>query len=323
MEGTAYMPRKLAAEQLARRWPPAKRFEINAAADRRGELLADLERNWRSQFGMTLSSNPSQKTSTEPNREQLELAAVERIAIADLSARRRAAEDLRDRFAARPLSAAALDRLAELMSRENDSLVWLPVFDLLAVDAREPAIRLAYTALSHPAPEVRRRACDQLAAHPAATHGRALLVSLEDPDSVVVEAAVRALGRLDSLPDTEPLKRLLTNPNHELRVEAAKTLAHTGARSGIAALERLAFDADPRVRRRAAVAMGEEPEPSFVPDLIHLLDDRPEIRRAALDSLPHVADADVPASKPSAIASTEASDIERWKEWFRRQTTIR
>ncbi len=323
MEGTAYMPRKLAAEQLARRWPPAKRFEINATADRRGELLADLERDWRSQVGAGLLSQPAQTAATEPNREQLELTAVERLATNDLSVRRRAAEDLRNRFAERPLSATALDRLAELMSRENDSLVWLPMFDVLAVDGREPAIRLAYTALSHPAPEVRRRACEQLAAHPANEHGPSLLVSLDDPDSVVVEAAVKALGRLDSLPDAQPLERLLTNPNHHLRVEVAKALVHAGAKSGVAALERLASDADPQVRRQAAVAMGELPDPSFVADLIHLLDDRPEIRRAALDSLPRVADVELPASKASATASADASDAEHWKEWFRRQTTLR
>ncbi len=323
MEGLSYTPRKLAAEQLGRRWPPAKAFEIDAPADRREKLLADLERGWRSQFGVALSSEPTRNVVIEPKREQIEIAAVERLKTDDVSARRQAAEDLRRRFASRPLSVTALARLAELMARESDALVWIDVFDLLAVDAREPAIRLAYGALSHPSPEVRRRACEQLAAHPANAHGPLLLVSLDDPNSVVVEAAVKALGRLDSLPDTGPLERQLANPDHQLRVEAAKTLIHVGADSGIAALERLAFDTDPKVRNRAAIAMGETPDPSFLPDLIHLLDDRPEIRRAALASLPHVAGRECPAAQASTSTTAHASEAERWKEWFHSQTTIR
>jgi HEAT repeat protein len=77
------------------------------------------------------------------------------------------------------------------------------------------------------------------------------------------------------------------------------------------------------VRNRAAIAMGETPDPSFLPDLIHLLDDRPEIRRAALASLPHVAGRETPATKASTAATAHASEAERWKEWFHSQTTIR
>jgi HEAT repeat protein len=323
MEGAAFMPRKLAAEQLARRWPPAKSFEINATSDRRGQLLANLQQQWHAAFGANATTAPPKKSGNDPDKKQLELATVERLASDDLSARRRAAEELRDRFGAKPLSSAALDRLTELMPREADALVWLPVFDVLAADAREPAIRLAYTALGHPSPEVRRRACEHLAAHPATAHGPLLLASLDDPDAVVVEAAVKALGRLDSLPDTKPLERMLASPNRELRVEVAKALAHVGAKSGMAALERLAFDADPQVRRRTAIAMGELPDPSFMSALIHLLDDRPEIRQAALASLPRVAGTEIPAAETAANGGAPASEADRWKEWFHRQTTIR
>jgi HEAT repeat protein len=323
MEGLSFMPRKFAAEQLARRWPPAKSYEVNATTDRRGQLVADLQQKWQATFGANKTFAPEKKSDNEPDKRQLELAAVGRLATDDLSARRRAAEELRDRFAAKPLSSAALDRLAELISRENDALVWLPVFDLLATDAREPAMRLACTALGHPSPEVRRRACEHLAAHPDSAHGALLLVSLDDPDSVVVEAAVKALGRLDSLPDPNPLERLLASPNRELRVEAAKALTHAGAKSGIAALERLAFDADPQARRRAAVAMGETPDPSFVPDLIHMLDDRPEIRQAALASLPRVAGTEIPVAETAVKDRSPASEADRWKEWFRKESTLR
>jgi HEAT repeat protein len=77
------------------------------------------------------------------------------------------------------------------------------------------------------------------------------------------------------------------------------------------------------VRNRAAIAMGETPDPSFLPDLIHLLDDRPEIRRAALASLPRVAGRECPDAEASTSTTTHASEAERWKEWFHSQTTIR
>jgi hypothetical protein len=69
--------------------------------------------------------------------------------------------------------------------------------------------------------------------------------------------------------------------------------------------------------------MGETPDPSFLPDLIHLLDDRPEICRAALASLPRVAGRETPATNASTAATARASEAERWKEWYHSQPTIR
>ncbi|HEV2971446.1 MAG TPA: HEAT repeat domain-containing protein [Pirellulales bacterium] len=328
MSGLSYTPRKLAAAQLAARWPPAASFEVDAPADRRGVLLAEIERQWKTQFEAAAFQRLGHSTSASDTPEQAaenarELAAVERLKSDDLRERRAVAEDLRGEFGSRPLSEPALARLADLMTPESDPLVWASVFELLACDAREPSIRLAYGALGHSSPEVRRRACEHLAAHPDARHAPLLTISLADPDPAVVAAAVKALGRLNSLDDTKPLARLLADPDHELRVEVAKALAHAGADSGIAALERLAYDADPHVRRAVAAAMGEVPDASFLPDLIHLLDDRPEVCRAALASLPRVAGNAIPASDSTAAAgSSPESEPQRWKEWYRRQATI-
>jgi HEAT repeat protein len=216
------------------------------------------------------------------------------------------------------------------MLGEADGLVWVSIFDLLAEDAREPAMRLAYAALGHPALEVRRRACDYLAAHPDARHGPLLLASLDDRSPAVVAAAVKALSRLDSLENRRPLERLLNCADHQLRVEVAAALAHLGADSGNAALERLAFDPDPKVRRAAAIAMGEVPDKSFLPDLIRLLDDRPEIRQAALASLPRVAGEDAGRSASASDSSEKsvtfspsaADESQRWKEWFRDRRSL-
>jgi HEAT repeat protein len=334
MAGMPYTPRKLAARQLAERWPPAAGFEVDASTERRAKLLADLDRQWHAEFPAatrqltTAQVAPRRSAESEAQStkfDQRALAAVERFAAADVRDRRRAADSLRDGFASRLLPDPALARLSELMIGEPDGLVWVSVFDLLAEDAREPAMRLAYAALGHPVPEVRRRACDYLAAHPDSRHGPLLLASLDDRSPDVVAAAVKAISLLDSLENRRRLERLLNCADHQLRVEVAAALAHLGADSGNAALERLAFDPDPKVRRAAAVAMGEVPDKSFLPDLIRLLDDRPEIRRAALTSLPRVvgedagrsASASEPPGNPVALSPSTADESQRWKEWFR------
>ena len=270
-----------------------------------------------------------------------EFATIQRLTSSDVRERRQAADALNTQTLQsshaswhKPLCALALDRLVELMIREPDTLVWSSIFESLADDDREPARRLAYAALSHPSPEVRRRACEYLAAHPDAAHGPLLAKSLADPDAAVVEAAVRAIGRLPSLDDPRPLEKILAAADHALRVEAAESLARLGFASGAPALERLGYDPAPKVRRMAAAAMGRIGDRSFVPVLVHLLDDRPEVSRAALASLPRAAGRDAPpphaasgaantgdaALPPSA--DSEQAEIRRWKEWYAASTTL-
>ncbi len=59
-------------------------------------------------------------------------------------------------------------------------MVWQNVLTAVAAEGSEPAIRLAYTAIGHPAAEVRRRACEHLAAHPSPAHAEVLLPALQD-----------------------------------------------------------------------------------------------------------------------------------------------
>lgn len=265
-------------------------------------------------------------------------AMLDRLASDDLRDRRSAADSLAAQTAAaakaglqNPLGELAIARLCELTIRESDPLVWSSVLAALADDPRDAATQLAYAGLSHPSPEVRRLACEHLAAHPDVRHGPLLVKSLTDSNPTVVEAAVRAIGRMPSLGDPRPLEAILDTPDHVLRVEAAESLAMLGFPSGVAALERLAYDSAPQVRRMAAVAMGRAADRTFVPVLIHLLDDRPEIARAALASLPRAAGHDLPLANSSAGAGqqsvqqaswqspdsdTEQDQIRRWKQWY-------
>ncbi len=261
-----------------------------------------------------------------------EFALIDRFTSPTVAERRQAANALRAWAAERPLTPVALERLATLAVRETDALVWIGTLTALADDGREPSLRIGYAGLGHPSPEVRRRACEHLGAHPEAQHGQVLSLSLADPSPQVVKAAAKALGRLPTLDDSRPLEQLLSVTDHELRVAAAESLCRLQKPSGVEALTRLAGDPDSRVRREAAAAMGSAPDPAFVPVLIRLLDDRPEVRRAALLSLPKVTGQQQPttavvpaAAYQSVTASVEGSqnDAQRWKDWYRSQSAPR
>jgi len=183
-------------------------------------------------------------------------------------------------------------------------------------DGREPAVRIAYMGTANDSPEVRRRACEYLAQHPAAGHAPTLIPLLDDPQSTVVAVAARALGAGGGLDDPGPLAVLLTHSDKQVRLEAATSLTQLGATEGIAALERLAADPNADLRRNTATAIGRLAEPIFVPTLIALLDDRHDIARAALDSLSATVGKDVSAARPNDESPPTVTErIRRWQRW--------
>lgn len=250
--------------------------------------------------------------------------AVDQLTSTDLAQRRKGAETLAEQATRQPLPRLAVARLAAVVLRESDALVWRSALMALSGSPEEAATGLAAAGLSHPAPEVRRRSCVNLELRPQRAHLPALVVSLDDPSAAVAAAAARAIGACGGVEDHAPLARLLASPHETVRVEAASALARWGDPAGVAALERLAYSGDPAVRHQVATTMGDVGDPSFTPVLIHLLDDRSSIRRAALDSLTAItgwpepplegpAPADTPTTSPSERQTT------RWKQWFARQ----
>jgi len=239
---------------------------------------------------------------------------LDRLGAKDVSTRRRAASELIELTTDGPLKPLAGERLTQLVAAESDQLVWRSVLMVVASDPSERAMRLARAATGHPSPEIRRRGCEHLGAHPAPEHARILIPALEDANYPVVMAAVRALGKCGPLVDTQPLRRLLTRSNDPLRAEVALALALLGDPEGVAALERLGFSRDHDVRRRVAQAMGEIADPSFTSTLMRLLNDQQSVRQAALENLPKVAGRDVTQNDMS-MNTTER--IERWKAWYR------
>jgi len=209
----------------------------------------------------------------------------------------------------------AMTRLSQQVAGEADPLVWQSVLTAVAADPSEPAARLACVAMSHPADEVRRRACEYLIAHPSPSHVSVLLPALRDQSHDVVVGATRALAAIGHIDDTQPLRQLLRNDNEDVQTEAALALARLGDSAGSPALERMTYSSDPGIRARAARAMGELGDAAFTATLVRLLDDsRVTVVRAALASLPKVTGFDVAAS-PDALPVGTPEQISRWKKW--------
>lgn len=242
-------------------------------------------------------------------------AALQRLQSRDLNQRREAAEKLADLAAQHPLGRTAIGRLAALVLREPDAQIWQCVLAAVSGDGSEPALGLAAAGLSHPSADVRRRACENLAAHPRPQHAALLAPSLEDSSPAVVTAAVRALGTCAPAAAPPALRQLLAAPGEALRLDAATALARLGDPAGPAALERLAYSGEPAIRRQTAVAMGELGDAVFAGTLIRLLDDRPAVQRAALESLPRVAGG-APAPAAAQWRPDTAEQIRQWKRWF-------
>jgi len=332
---SGYMTRKTAAQQLATRWPPAGEFPIDGPPERRAAILAQLEQRFREEIGPTeialvsavaMGDGSSCKTADylapadHSAQNAAVVAALGRLTAEDILIRRRAAGELARLANRHPLGEAAVARLMSVAIQEKDPLVWQDLLAAVAAEGCPSATRLAYAAAKHTSPEVRRLACQHLAAHPDARHAVLLAPLLADESDQVAGAAARAMGALGRLDDPEPLRRLLTNRNELLRVDAAASLARLSDPTGLPALERLSYSHDAAVRRHVAAALGELRDPKVVPLLIRLLDDRPEIRRVALEGLPQVIGQDV-TKRPGHPAPNVSEQVALWKQWFASQAS--
>ncbi len=246
-------------------------------------------------------------------------AALDCLASGSLMERRRAAEELADFARHKPLGRLATERLAAVAVKQHDPLVWQGVLAAVDSDVSPRAVQLAYAAIGHPAPEVRRRACQYLASHPDPRHVVVLLPALGDSNDQVVTAALRAIGVAGKIDDPQPVRRLLTASDETQRLEAAGALARLGDPTGLAALERLSYSDNPGARQRTAELMGELGGEACLASLIRLLDDNwQSVRLAALKSLPKVAGQDVGRTEGEWSVAA-AQRITLWKQWYQQR----
>ena len=248
-----------------------------------------------------------------------QFASLAELESTEVRIRRQAAQALALQAAETPLSRLALERLVTIVTPQRDALLWQSIQRAVADDAREPAMRLHYVGLSHPTAEVRRAACEQLAAHADPQHQSALISALGDRNSDVVRAAATALAGCGPLENPLPLSRLLASREPATRLAAARALALLDYEEGDTALERLAHDADFNVRRRTAVTMGEVGRPTFTPALLSLLDDRLGVRRATLKSLAQINDVDFSKDDRGRDLPIERQAF-AWRRWHEEQS---
>lgn len=245
-------------------------------------------------------------------------AQIELLKSPAVTERRHAADSLAQALAKRPPGLLVEQRLAAVLVQESDPLVWESILGALAQEPGEPAMRLARVGLRHTAPEVRRRACLNLAAHPRPEDERLLARALNDSSSAVAIAAAQGLSHLRQLEDPQPLRHAAQNAREPLRSEAIVALARLGDPLGHDGLIRLAASGDPILRRRAALAMGELGDSRYAGPLTGLLLDRPAVRHAAVESLKQIAGRDVAAEGGPATDSAELA--RRWKHWAQTQS---
>lgn len=210
-----------------------------------------------------------------------------------------------------PYRPLVIRRLIERVTVEADPLLWQGALDLCRVQSDPLVRRFAAAALGHASPEVRRRACEHFANYPGEEAVPWLHVALADEASYVAAAAARAIARCGRPADLTALADLLARDDQDCQLAAAAALTCFGDERGRAALERLAFHPDPKVRIRAAHAMGESAEAEFAATLIALLDDDLGVRRAALVNLPLVTNHALSAEE----AATTQSQAAAWKRW--------
>ncbi|HEX4146350.1 MAG TPA: HEAT repeat domain-containing protein [Pirellulales bacterium] len=245
-------------------------------------------------------------------------AALDNLNSGDLRLRRSGATRLLAAIGGKAMSALALDRLVVLARRETDPVVWQCLLQATAGDARGGAVQLAYLAVGNSSSDVRRRACDYLAAHPDARHVAVLLPMLQDSSSTVVIAAVRGLGAGGMLDDPRPLAGLLLAPNRELRLEAAENLVRLKVEDGRAALARMAFEPDMQLRLDVAQRMGKLGEPDFVPTLVQMSAEPNDVGRTAMESLAKLTGQDFSHDAEGTLLSRDAQAAQ-WQAWHRRQ----
>ena len=312
-----YEPRKLAAEQLARRWPPAAEYSPDVPADRRDAAAAALEARWVAQFGpldraalagvasaaappAALGFTPAQLDDLQRRLESVERSPGGAAGFAPLET----------------FGPALVDALERLVVERNARLpenVWRQV-----LPAKSPTLA-ALEQLTSPDVHERRRAADRLAAAAREAPLRPLVVArlvelgVRETDGLVcrglfealagdggetaVALALAGLGHespevrrlacehLGRHPDPRRAPLLvaaLADPHVGVVLEAVRALGSSGLLADSAPIERLLTSRDPTMRLEAARTLYANRLPSGAAALERLAHDAdPEVRRRA------------------------------------------
>ena len=185
--------------------------------------------------------------------------------------RRRAASQLAltgCRARVRPL---VVVRLSELGYKESDALVCRTLIVAIEEDHGPQAVQLLSAAASHPSHDIRRLAIEQLGQHPASSSQLPdhLLPALSDEDICACnEPRSRHLGIQECSKTRRPLENSSRRRTSRCAGRCHVASGGSRARKGPPELVLLARDQVARVRRHAALYMGELGDRIYLPTLI-------------------------------------------------------
>lgn len=287
-----------------------------------------------------------------------EFAYLNDLDIGSLSERRSAAGKLLETSRQHPLGPLLASKLYEIVLHEEDTLTLITVMQIFEHNPGEIADAFALYSLESETPEIRRRACEQLAHSDNVAVISDLLPMLNDTSSEIVRTTLQSLSRLaepyfaeesdansrvdiqsKSIKPRRSLARLSREEQREVRLvcdaihptllrseihlqlEAAIALCSWQDESGLEALQRLSYSPEHRVRVSVANGIARSREARLAEVLIMLLDDENgSVRAAALQALPKLLEVD--HGNPTGTISVPLPErIRNWKRWFESENT--
>jgi len=256
-------------------------------------------------------------------------SALARLEDPDALVRREAASDLGRIGNSASLSPAVCSRLHDLLTTEQDSLVWRFIMQAVSRDGSAEAARVALLAVNSQWPDVRVLGCEYLGNHGQSEHAAWLVPLFYDTNKTVQLAAVTAAGKchnplvLDSLKAGEGqaglrgLRPLLTESQGQLQFAVVTSMSRLGDPQAMQELIRLALDGTSTSRLDVVQTMGETGQTRFVEPLVRLAWTEPNhhLRQAALVSLAKLVP---PAEQPPKLAQARNLNeaVEIWTSWW-------
>lgn len=196
-----------------------------------------------------------------------DFAALKQLKSADVTERMRGAHALAAFAETHSLSSLVESSLVPLMTQEQNGNVWRDVMRAVSQNIGPVVDELIPLALNSQWPDVHVIACEIIEAHPKPDYAVWLRPVLNDNDSSVRVAAIKAAGACGhpSLLDGPGggLRALLAAPSKDTRMAAATAMARLGDTQGMQQLLRLAYSPDVNTRRNVAQSLALVGTPEF------------------------------------------------------------
>ncbi|QDT35936.1 HEAT repeat domain-containing protein [Stratiformator vulcanicus] len=250
-------------------------------------------------------------------------AALQALGSSDVLIRRAAMIRLARSAAGRSLTPTAAGLLSEHLQSEPDAEVWRAAMLAISQEASPEAEQIVLIAAGHRWHDVRRMSCDYAVRHRRPHFARWLMPLLADSDATVRSSAARASGMcgnpilIEGTAGAAGCVDLLSDPDSQVRLQAAAALARFDDPRGTAGLLRAARTGTSTARIEAISVIAEAESVGVVPELIRIC--WTERDRQVLSHLLDTVESLVPKAEHPTAARAARSDHERqaaWSDWL-------